>query len=182
MNFQAVDQANGKNVTMWATMDTWDSIAFTPNQAKYLSCKLTDDDGVGHNCRIYEGKGTLPEKDNEKQRLEFLLSCYHSTTSKGQSYTGYSGFWSHGATKSPQNSHQEPQQPAQSTNAPQQGDNDAEIRKCLVCAYLCTDTKPLVEDIEYWMAYIKTGKDASLPGNKSEPEGEKPGQDGDIPY
>ncbi len=185
MNFQAIDQAAGKNVTMWATMDTWDSIAFTPNQAKYLSCKLTDDDGVGHSCRIYEGKGTLPEKDNEKQRLEFLLSCYHGTTSKGQPYTGYSGFWSHGAV-------QGSQQPAQATNYQQpapQGKKelgwDVELRARLVCAYLSNGTKPLTEDIEYWMKYIKTGIDASLPGNRpieNQSEDRRPATDEDVPF
>ena len=173
MNFNAVDQADGKNVTIWATMDTWDSIAFTPNQAKYLSCKLIDDDGVGHSCRIYEGKGTLPEKDNEKQRLEFFLSCYHGTTSKGQPYTGYSGFWSHGAVQSPQSSPQSPQNAPESINTPQQGSWEIVLRTRVVCAYLASGTKPLVEDIEYWMEYIKTGKDASLPGNKNESDGQE---------
>lgn len=116
MNFQAVDQANSKNVAIWATLSTWDGIAFTPNQAKYLSCKLIDDNGDGHKCRIYEGKGSLPGQEHLNKRLEFSLSCYQGKTSQGQPYTGYSGFWNSNAQVAPQNAQQAPQQPAQSTN------------------------------------------------------------------
>lgn len=176
MNFQAVDQANGKNVTIWATLTTWEGIAFTPNQAKYLACKLVDDNGVEHKCRIYEGKGTLPGQENLNKKLQFILSSYKGSTQKGQPYTGYSGFWSHGATtNTPQSSPQVPPQPAQATNPPRQGNNDVEIRKCLVCAYLINlerGESPLIEDIEYWMKYIKTGVDASLPGSVNQ----------DVPY
>lgn len=115
MNFQAVDQNNGENVTMWATLSKWEGIAFTTNQAKYLSCKLVDDNGVEHKCRIYEGKGTLPGQECLNQRLEFNISSYQGNY-KGQPYTGYSGFWSHGATKGSQNTQQAPSQPAQATN------------------------------------------------------------------
>lgn len=125
MNFQAVDQANGKNVAMWATLSTWEGLAFTQNQAKYLSCKLRDDAGIEHKCRIYEGKGSLPGQEHLNQRMEFNIGSYQGTYNN-QPYTGYSGFWSHGATTSaPQGSQQTPSQPAQPMNtqqpAPQQG-------------------------------------------------------------
>lgn len=116
MNFQAVDQAGGKNITMWATLFAWEGLAFTTNQAKYLSCKLRDDDGIEHKCRIYEGKGALPGQESLNQRMEFSLSTFQGNY-KGQPYTGYSGFWSHGATTSaPQNTQQAPSQPTQPTN------------------------------------------------------------------
>ena len=186
MNFQAVDQANGENVMMWATLDTWDSIAFTPNQAKYLACKLIDDDGVGYKCRIYEGKGSLPGKENEKQRLEFNLSCYKGTTSKGRSYTGYSGFWSHGATTSaPQGGFQASQNHPQSPKAPQMGKYDVGIRRSIVCAYLASGSRPLAEDVEYWIEYIKTGVDASLPDNRpteNQPEDRRKATNEDVPW
>ena len=183
MNFQAVDQANGKNVTMWATLSAWEGIAFTPNQAKYLACKLIDDDGVEHKCRIYEGKGSLPGQENLNKKLQFSLSCYEGTYQGGK-YTGYSGFWSHGAVQGSQDSPQSPQNEPESTNAPQQGNNDVEIRKCLVCAYIPICEKPLIEDIEYWMKYIKTGTDASLPGNKSEHTNESQANDNNsgVPF
>ena len=181
MNFNAVDQANGKNVTMWATLTTWDGIAFSTNQAKYLTCKLSDENGVEHKCRIYEGKGSCPGQEHLNKRMEFSLSSYQGNYN-GQPYTGYSGFWSHGATKGSQDSPQSSLQSTQATNPPQTGDNDVGIRTALVCAYLCTDSKPLVEDIEYWMDYIKTGKDASLPGNKpNQQEDDRPAQDKDVP-
>ncbi len=167
MNFQAVDQAAGKNVTIWATLNTWDGIAFTPNQAKYLSCKLVDDNGVSHKCRIYEGKGSLPWQEHLNKRMEFNLSTYEGTYQGGK-YTGYSGFWSHGAVKTSQNTSQSPQNAPESTNPPQPDDWDVVLRTRVVCAYLTSGSRPLVEDVEYWMEYIKTGKDASLPGCKSE--------------
>ena len=117
MNFQAVDQANGENVTMWATLANWDGISFSRNNAKLLTCKLKDDNNVEHKCRIYEGKGSLPGQENLNKRLEFSLSCYQGTTQQSQPYTGYSGFWSHGTTTSaPQGGQQAPSQPAQGTN------------------------------------------------------------------
>ena len=180
MNFQAVNQANGKNVAIWATLTTWEGLAFTTNQAKYLSCKLVDDNGVEHKCRIYEGKGALPGQENLNKRLQFNLSSYKGTTQTGQSYTGYSGFWSHGATsRTSQDSPQSPQNDPGATNSPRQGNNDVEIRKCVVCAYISNGTSPLVEDIEYWMEYIKTGIDASLPNNRTSEN--RQAQDEDIP-
>jgi hypothetical protein len=175
MNFNAVDQADGKNVTMWATLNTWDGIAFTTNQAKYLSCKLTDDNGVEHKCRIYEGKGTLPGQENLEKRMEFSLSSYQGNY-KGQPYTGYSGFWSHGAV--PQNNSQSPQKATQATNSPQPV--DIVLRTRVVCALLTREEKPLVEDIEYWIKYIKTGIDASLPENVN--LGQQETQKDDIPW
>ncbi len=184
MNFQAVDQANGENVTMWATMTSWEGIAFTPNQAKYLMCKLTDDNGVDHKCRIYEGKGALPGQEHLNKRMEFSIGSYQGNY-KGNPYTGYSGFWSHGAVNKPQDSPQSPQSPAQPTNPPQQGNNDVDIRKCIVCAHIAANIKPLVENIEYWMEYIKTGIDASLPENKpteNQSEERRPAGDEDVPF
>lgn len=84
------------------------------------------------------------------------------------------------------------QQPAQSTNpqynAPQ-GEKEPGwgivLRTRVVCAYIASGKEPLAEDVEYWMEYIKTGIDASLPGNKpteNQSEERRPATDGDIPY
>lgn len=85
-----------------------------------------------------------------------------------------------------QNNQQTPSHPAQATNVPQMGNNDVEIRKCVVCALLARENKPLAENVEYWMEYIKTGVDASLPGNKpmeKQPEdNRRPATDNDIPF
>lgn len=187
MNFQAVEQADGKNLMMWATLFAWEGIAFTTKQAKYLSCKLRDDNGVEHKCRIYEGKGTLPGQEHLEKRMQFSIGSYQGNYN-GQPYTGYSGFWSHGATNSPQNTQQGTQQAAHSTKAPQTGNNDVEIRKCVTCAYLAAGAggaQMLVEEIEYWIEYIKTGIDASLPDNKpikNQSEDQRPATDNDVPY
>lgn len=86
----------------------------------------------------------------------------------------YKAYFKGTVAKQLQGTPQSPPQPAQATKPPQQDNddyNDVGIRTHLVCAYISKmrpGEKPLIEDIEYWMAYIKTGKDASLPGNKSE--------------
>lgn len=183
MNFQAVDQAAGKNVTMWATLTAWEGIAFTTKQAKYLSCKLVDDDGVEHKCRIYEGKGSLPGQEYLNKKMEFSISSYQGTY-QGSPYTGYSGFWSHGAVKGSQGGPQSPQNAPEPINSPQTYNNDIEIRKCVTCALLTIGGRPLVEEIEYWMKYIKTGVDASLPGNRpmeNQSEDQRP-TDEDVPF
>jgi hypothetical protein len=75
-------------------------------------------------------------------------------------------------------------QAAQATNASQSAPQDVEIRKCVTCAFLAIGTRPLIENIEYWMKYIETGIDASLPENKSvenQPE-DRRATDEDVPY
>lgn len=100
----------------------------------------------------------------------------------------YKAYFNSTVAKQLQGSPQSPQKEPESTNAPRQGNNDVEIRKCVTCALLSKrgGEKPLIEDIEYWMKYIETGKDASLPGNKSEPpktDGSPPRTDQDgVPF
>jgi hypothetical protein len=92
--------------------------------------------------------------------------------------------------KTDTNTHQDNQQASQnrsqSTKAPQTGNNDVGIRRSVVCAYLASGSRPLAEDVEYWMEYIKTGKDASLPDNRTtenQPEDyRRPAQDDDVPF
>ncbi len=98
----------------------------------------------------------------------------------------FKAYFNSTVAKQLQDNPQSPQNEPESTNAPQQGGNDVEIRKCLVCAHIAANIKPLAEDIEYWMEYIKTGKDASLPGNKNDnsPKTDSPStpdQDG-VPF
>jgi len=117
MSFQAVDQANGNNIKIWATMT--EHLGVTQKDGKFkLKCKLQDDDGVTHNAHIHKGNGELPSVEHLNQRMEFNLRTFQGIR-QGQPYTGYSGFWSHGATNTSQNTQQAPSQPAQPTN-PQQ--------------------------------------------------------------
>ena len=186
MNFQAVDSANGNNIKIWATMT--EHLGVTQKDGKLkLKCKLRDDDGVTHNAHIHKGKGELPGVEHLNQRMEFNLSTFQGTY-QDAIYTGYSGFWSHGTT-APQSAQQASPQPAQRTNAPQTGSIDVELRKSVVCAYIAAGAagaQMLVEEIEYWMEYIKTGIDKSLPDNRpmeNQPEGEqRPAQDQEIPW
>lgn len=83
-----------------------------------------------------------------------------------------------------QSSPSTPQNRPQSTNAPQT-DNNVEIRRSVVCAYLASGSRPLAEDVEYWIEYIKTGVDASLPDNRpaeNQPEDQRKATDGDVPW
>ena len=77
----------------------------------------------------------------------------------------YKAYFNNLVAKQLQDNPQSPPQSTQATNPPEQGDYDIGIRTALVCAYISGGAHPLIEDVEYWMAYIKTGKDASLPGN-----------------
>lgn len=80
-----------------------------------------------------------------------------------------------------QSTQQASPQPAQRTNAPQT--DDVELRKSVVCAYLACGDRPLAEDVEYWMEYIKTGIDKSLPDNiENQPEDRRQVQDKEIPF
>ena len=177
MNFQAIEQANGKNVTIWATMTTWDGISFSANKAKLLTCKLKDDDNIEHKCRIYEGKGALPGQELLNQRMQFNLSAYQGNY-QGTSYTGYSGFWSHGATSSaPQNGQRASQHAPQSTNyrqpapqgkkEPERSDTEGKvIRRGLVCAMLQGGITVDYDEVLRHTVFVMTGID---PDNAPEP-------------
>lgn len=132
MNFQTVDESpQNQNITMFAALISWEGISFSANQKKYLTCKLQDDDGVKHTCRIYEGKDQIPDESRLGQRLEFSISWYSGTSQRGK-YTGYSGFWNSNAQVNqptppqgpggpeppPLRRQQAPQQPAQATRTP----------------------------------------------------------------
>lgn len=185
MNFQAVKQANGNNVTMFGTFNEVGGVSLTQNQKEVCKCQIIDDNSEKHLVRLY---GTMPGPAVLNTRHQFTLSTYSGKTQQGQLYTGYSGFWNNKAQTAPQNAQQGTQQPAQSTNPPQPDNWDVVLRTRVVCAYIASGKKPLVEDIEYWMKYCKTGIDASLPQNVNpkyaggEPEDDRPAKDGDVPF
>lgn len=115
MNFQAVAQANGQNVTMFGTFNEVGGVSFTQNQKQVCKCQIIDDNNEKHLVRLY---GTMPGPALLGQRQQFTLSTYSGKTQQGQPYTGYSGFWDDKAQVAPQNPQQPPSQPAQPTNAP----------------------------------------------------------------
>ena len=169
MNFQAIDQANGNNVTIWATMT--EHLGVTQKDGKLkLKCKLKDDNGVTHNAHIHKGNGELPGTEHLEKRMEFSLSTFQGTYN-GQPYTGYSGFWSHGAaTSAPQNTQQAPSPPAQGTNyhqpAPQvriEPDWDAiaegKVRHGILCAMLQGGISVDYSEVLRHTVFVMTGID-----------------------
>ena len=125
MNFVQVKQANGNNVTLFATFNDVGGVSYTQNQKPVSKCHLTDDSGEKHLVRLY---GTMPTPALNNMRQEFSLSSYQGKNQQGQPYTGYSGFWNDramvnqvptNAPPAPYNVPQTPQRPAQRPNVPQ---------------------------------------------------------------
>ncbi len=143
-NFSVVKQANGNNITLFATFNEVGGVALTQNQKQVCKCQITDDNGEKHLVRLY---GTMPTPALLNMRQEFSLSSYQGKNQQGQPYTGFSGFWndramvnqvpanappaphyqppgavappSSQAAPAPYNAPQAPPQPAQQPNVPQ---------------------------------------------------------------
>ena len=125
MNFVMVKQANGNNITLFATFNEVGGVALTQNQKQVSKCQITDDNGEKHLVRLY---GTMPTPALINMRQEFSLSSYQGKNQQGQPYTGFSGFWNDramvnqvpaNAPPAPYAIPQTPQQPAQPPNVPQ---------------------------------------------------------------
>ncbi|MDD5011988.1 MAG: hypothetical protein PHQ00_07690 [Phycisphaerae bacterium] len=142
MNFQTLDQMpQKKNLKIWAVLTEWQGISFNEKGNKVLACKVRDDNNVEHKVRLYEGKGTLPEANLTGQRMEFDLSWY-SGSYQNKPYTGYSGFWTHGALpQAPQNAPQGQPQPRQATNSSKSDVGGGEERRKYrgMCLSYCKD-------------------------------------------
>ena len=128
MNFIAVKQANGQNVTMLATFNEIGGVSLNQNQKPVCKCQITDDNGEKHLVRLYNQN--MPTTALLNMRQQFTLSSYQGQTQKSQPYTGYSGFWDDramvnqvpdNAPPAPHTIPQTPQSRPQSTNVPQQG-------------------------------------------------------------
>ena len=118
MNFQAVLQASGNNVTMLGTFDEIGGITLTQNQKQVCKCKIIDDNREKHTVNIY---GTMPLPTLLNMRAQFSLSSFKGQTQQGQPYTGYSGFWQDRVNvnqqqQAPPQAPQGVQQAAQGTN------------------------------------------------------------------
>jgi len=175
MNFAMLAQAPAnQSIKMVATMTTWEGIAFSSNQKKYLTCKLKDDNGIEHKCRIYEGKGGLPDQNLLNQRLEFSLSWYTGQSQRGQ-YTGYSGFWN-----PPQQPQQAPQQAVGRTNSlPTDSGVEIRIKAAEIAATVLSPNQESTDEDFFILSekivnYIKNGLI-----DEGEPQG---GPDDDPPW
>ena len=122
MNFQAVQQANGQNVTMQGMITEFKDEGVNPKSQKpYKKVAITDASGVKHNVTL---RGTLPEPTMLNVMAQFALSSYQGVY-QDQPYTGFSGFWNNQAQLAPQvptgqaqPAYAPPQAPAQPAYAP----------------------------------------------------------------
>ena len=159
-----------KNHDINCQLISFDVTKFNEKGNRYQDCVLWD--GYDQKkVKIWEGRNGLPLEDkNQNEWLTFSLSARAGTGKwKNNKYLG--GFWDSSAAiiDSPPQAQQAPQNAPQSTNrakpAPQakkEPDWDAiaegKVRHGVVCAFIAAGKKPTIEDIEYWVNYIITGK------------------------
>lgn len=129
MNFQTVEQANGNNIDMFATITELNESGYSKSNKPYQKITIIDDAGVKHKVTIRGSN--LPTVAVLNQRQAFTLSIWRNPQSGN---TGYSGFWNPktavGQTAGFQQPPQMPQNPPQATNYSQPAPNttDSEIR------------------------------------------------------
>ncbi|KKN75906.1 hypothetical protein LCGC14_0376140 [marine sediment metagenome] len=157
MNFNAVRQANGANLTISAIADRIDGTSFIPSGTPKQDCKFTDSKGEQQSVTIWQGNGQPIPEGKVGQTLSINISC----KTKGNR-TNYGGFWNATAQVA-QLSSQPASQGAQNAAGSQKPDWDAiaegKVRHGLVCAAIesnqlvCKD----VSDLDYWKKYVMTG-------------------------
>lgn len=188
MNFQAVKQANGQNVTMFGTFSEIGGVELNQNKKQVCKCQITDDAGEKHLVRLYNQN--MPTLALLNMRQQFTLSLYQGNY-QGTPYTGFSGFWddraqvNQPAPQAPQGVPQSPQQPAQRPNVPQpapqrsnmpqrEPDWDAiakgKVRHGIVCAgiqfgsIICKS----IPDVDFWTEYVMTGTEPMVAADNPE--------------
>ncbi|KKM20651.1 hypothetical protein LCGC14_1643380 [marine sediment metagenome] len=204
MNFTAVKQANGQNVTMFGTFNEIGGVSLNQNQKQVCKCQITDDAGEKHLIRIYNQNMPTPALLNMRQ--QFTLSSYQGQTQKGQPYTGFSGFWDDraminqvpdNASQAPQDPPQAPQQAPQPTNAPQNVQmrmpdtyaypvtpetSRRMARAVVITAMLRSGRKPLLSYAEELVEFIVSGIDPSTQSNPDYIGDDPPPPRDDIPF
>lgn len=165
MNFQQVEQGNGKLVQMFGVFTEIGGLQYTPQQKAKAICKIRDDTGVEHKVHIYQGRGQLPSPEQFNQRCQFNLSTFQGTY-EGKPYTGYSGFWQQDQQQSlpPKKAQQPPQQAAQQPNGHQNDRNTSIERQAAfkaACEYAGRhglNAHSLIEIARAGHYFIETGK------------------------
>ena len=210
MNFQAVKEANGNNVTMFGTFNEIGGVSLNQNQKQVCKCQVTDDNGEKHLIRIYNQN--MPTTALLNMRQQFTLSSYQGQTQKGQPYTGFSGFWDDRAQVDqvvplnspqaphtiPQASQTPPQQPSVPAQAPRQGMKmpdtyaypvtpetaDRMARAACIVALLKDGQKPLLSYVTELVEYIRTGKEPNVGQTNPDYVGDNPPEptDDQIPF
>jgi len=164
MNFQAVEAAQGNDVTINAIATSLGNTEYTKQKGTpFMKCKLTDANGRTEDVTVWQGKGHPIPGSMQGQTLSFNLSCKVN----GQ-YTNYGGFWNASAQTQPiapqpqQQGQQATQQPAQRP----QGNDRAEgmVRHGVVCAYISAGVDPDIPTVQYWTEFIMTGQSPIPPG------------------
>ena len=210
MNFQQAKQANGQNVTMFATFNEIGGVSLNQNQKPVCKCQITDDNGEKHLVRLYNQN--MPTTALLNMRQQFTLSSYQGQTQKGQPYTGYSGFWDDRAMvnqvpdNAPPAPHTIPQTPhnrPQSTNVPQQAPTPQGMklpdtyaypvtpetqgrmaRSVVIEAMLKSGRKPLLSYAKELADFITTGIDPAnpKPQGQTNPDYVGDGKEGICPH
>ncbi|KKL07420.1 hypothetical protein LCGC14_2586160, partial [marine sediment metagenome] len=88
MNFNAVRQANGANLTISAIANRIDGTTFIPSGTAKQDCKFTDASGEQQSITIWQGNGQPVPENRVGQTLSINISC----KAKGNR-TNYGGFW-----------------------------------------------------------------------------------------
>ena len=119
MNFQAVRNANGQNVTMSAIATAIEGTSYIPSGTPKQDCKFTDANGELQSVTIWQGKGVPLPIEQQGLTLSINISCKPNN----QGRINYGGFWNSKAQTlpinpqilpiNPQPSQQAPSQPAQ---------------------------------------------------------------------
>ena len=185
MNFQAIEQANGKQLEMYGTFTEVGGAQFTQSAKAKAVCKVRDMTGIEHKVHIYKGNGQLPTPQNLNQRCQFNLSSFQGNY-QGSPYIGYSGFWNSTGQTAPPNAPQAPQNALQSTNSGN-GRNTSIERQCAwkgACNRARgTDMSPndIVELARQGIYFIETGNNANALPEYDDEQGPPP-DDSDIPF
>ncbi len=111
---QKADNGYAVTMPMWGTITEFKGEGLSSSNKPWKKVVIQDDNGEKHNVTL---RGTLPGPQVMNQRCQFDLSAYAGQLSDGQSYTGYSGFWKHGA-QAGQQGQQAPPQARQAPNVP----------------------------------------------------------------
>ena len=172
MNFQAVEQANGNDVTLNAVATSLGNTEYTKQKGTpFMKCKLTDANGRTEDVTIWQGKGHPIPGSMQGTTLSFNLSCKIN----GQ-YTNYGGFWNASAQVAPlppqpqQGPRQAAGQPQQPARQPQGNDRaEGMVRHGVVCAYISAGVEPEVQTVNYWTQFIMTGQAPPPPGQQPTP-------------
>ena len=174
MNFEIIESMNGELAPMFGALTSIEGLGTTNTGKAFAKCKITDDAGITHNVRIYQGKGQLPSATQINQRLALSISTYEGNHPTHGAYKGYSGFWNNNSP-APQNQQAPPQNQRKKPNGDPDWDAIAagKVRTCFIAAGIESNQIKCdsIEECNYWVEYAITGNPPCPPG-----------QEGDIPF